>query len=460
MKLPALLLRFLPFWSYICPRCRREVPQNSHECPYCGEKYGKPLKVPPLCLRNKEALEKYVHEKIFPRISAKQRDYLAQYFTTLFEDGFESGDFSAWDGTYNTSGANLSVVSDNPHHGSYHARLTTTGENTYENAYVYKNLNEEPVVYCRAYFYFHDLSQDRGPTCISLRGNNYFLAYCRLKSSGASDWTLFYRNNGAEESVSTTQGFPSEDTWVCVELYIKVGDGDGEAKLYVDGTEILSVTGLANDDKGNVDRVEVGGREIGYNPTITIDFDCIVIADTYVGEEGGVTEVQISDSASGNETLSRPYRGLSLIDQASGQDIFSRPYREFPILESTLGQELLLKTRNLSLSDIAASLEVIQKGKQLGAITDVAQGLEQILKQRLISLLDQAAGFESIARPTRVIVMADEALGQEILSKLREVAAITDSAIGVEYINVGTEEAKKTKIFLLIGDLAIQVTGD
>ena len=56
--------------------------------------------------------------------------------------------------------------------------------------------------------------------------------------------------------------------------------------------------------------------------------------------------------------------------------------------------------------------------------------------------------------------MADEALSQEILSKLRELTAVTDSAIGIEYVNIGTEGAVKTKIFLLIGDLAIQITGD
>ena len=444
MKLPTFLFHLLPLWSYICPRCRQEVKRNSHKCPYCGEKYGKPLKVPPRFLKSKEALEEYVHKHIFPRVSAKQREYLAQFFTTIFQDGFESGDFSAWDGTYNTSGASLSPETANPHHGSYHARLTTTGANLYETAYVYKSLNEQPIVYCRAYFYFHSLSNDRGPTCIVLRGDTYPLAYCRLKagSSLQSHWTLGYRNNGAEESVSTTDGFPSENSWVCVELYVKVGSGDGEAKLYINRTEILSATGLTNNDKGNVDKVEVGGLEIGYNPTITIDFDCVVVADTYIGEEGEVTEVQVLDSAAGTEAISRPYRFSSLTDAA-------------------FGQEAMLKTRNLSLSDVAIGLETLRKARDIGTITDTAQSLEQILKQRLIKLLDQAAGSETIARPTRIIIMADEALSQEIIGKLREIAAITDSAIGMEYISAGkVSESIKTKIFLFIGDLAIQITGD
>ena len=177
-------------------------------------------------------------------------------------------------------------------------------------------------------------------------------------------------------------------------------------------------------------------------------------------EQSGATEVAITDSATGIEALSRPYRGLTLTDIATSQESFSRPYRQLQIPEQASSLELLLKTRNLNLGDIAASLETIERARQIGAITDTAQSLEQILKQRFISLLDAAAGGETIARPTRMIILADEALSQEILSKLRELTAVTDSAIGIEYVNVGAEGAIKTRIFLLIGDLAIQITGD
>jgi len=177
-------------------------------------------------------------------------------------------------------------------------------------------------------------------------------------------------------------------------------------------------------------------------------------------EQSGATEVAITDSATGIEALSRLYRGLTLTDIATSQESFSRPYRQLQIPEQASSLELLLKTRNLNLGDIAASLEIIERARQIGAITDTAQSLEQILKQRFISLIDAAAGGEIIARPTRMTILADEALSQEILSKLRELTAVTDSAIGIEYVNVGAEGAIKTRIFLLIGDLAIQITGD
>jgi len=177
-------------------------------------------------------------------------------------------------------------------------------------------------------------------------------------------------------------------------------------------------------------------------------------------ETSGGVEVTLTDSATGIEASSRPYRGLNFTDIATGQESFSRPYRQLQIPEQASSLELLLKTRNLNLEDIAAGLEIIQKARQIGEITDTAQSLEQILKQRFISLIDAAAGGEIIARPTRMTILADEALSQEILSKLRELTAVTDSAIGIEYVNIGAEGAIKTKIFLLIGDLAIQIAGD
>jgi len=195
-----------------------------------------------------------------------------------------------------------------------------------------------------------------------------------------------------------------------------------------------------------------------WSPT-TIDKKISVYC-TYTAE-AGATQITIVDSAVGSEQFSRLYRNFEVSDQASSQEIFSRPQREIPFADKALSQEILSKTRNLTFSDVATGLECIKKARHVGVITDVAEGLEHLLKQRLIALLEHAVGSEIALRPTRVTVVADEALSQEILSKLREVATITDSAIGVEILSSGaTGQTAKTKIFLLIGDIAIQITGD
>ena len=80
LEIPCLASKALPYFTFICPKCKKEVKSNSHQCPRCNEKY-------PLVLTgslkgfNTEALGLYVHEKIFPRITEAQRQYLKQYFT-------------------------------------------------------------------------------------------------------------------------------------------------------------------------------------------------------------------------------------------------------------------------------------------------------------------------------------------------------------------------------------------
>ena len=310
----------------------------------------------------------------------------------------------------------------------------------------------------------------RGHICFRKEYDN---SICRVRDKG---YDINFRNPNSDENLrkwpgnsascitlGTSSYTYSADTW-----YIGFIRGYGsslEAKPTEDAT-LLSAT----DTTFSSGEIGIGTDDFVTIGTDYVEFDWIFVRK-YVSpepshgswgseEQSGATEVAITDSAAGTEALSRLCRGLNLTDIATGQESFSRPYRQLQIPEQASGLELLLKARNLNLGDIAASLEIIERARQIGAITDTAQSLEQILKQRFISLLDAAAGGETIARPTRMIILADEALSQEILSKLRELTAVTDSAIGIEYVNVGAEGAIKTKIFLLIGDLAIQITGD
>ena len=259
--------------------------------------------------------------------------------------------------------------------------------------------------------------------------------------------------------------YSHSEVWRRARLFLTGNGADNEQKADFDGSGTLSATDTQIENTG---RIRLGSNYFNTGGQAWWDW---IFVRKYVSpepshgswgieEQSGATEVAITDSAAGTEALSRIYRGLNLTEIATGQESFGRPYRQLQIPEQASGLELLLKTRNLNLGDIAASLEIIERARQIGAITDTAQSLEQILKQRFISLIDAAAGEETIARPTRMIILADEALSQEILSKLRELTVVTDSAIGIEYVNVGAEGAIKTKIFLLIGDLAVQITGD
>src|SRR3989337_2094782 len=120
MNIPYWLLPMLPMWEYICPKCRKGVKQSAHQCTHCSEKFPLAIRVPPSFLKDPEKLEAYVHKHIFPRVSEFERNYLTKYFTVIFSDGFESGDFSAWTGT--VGGPTVSNVQ--AHHGTYSCRAS------------------------------------------------------------------------------------------------------------------------------------------------------------------------------------------------------------------------------------------------------------------------------------------------------------------------------------------------
>jgi len=280
-------------WDYICPRCRREVDKNSHKCPYCGERFPFPLKVPPRCLKDNKALEEYVHKHVFPKVSAWQREYLAQYFTTIFSDGFESGNFSAWTGTGVTTGETATVVTTDPHHGTYHADFETDGSSLFENCYAYKTFTEQATVYSRAYIKFKTVLPASEQYYLPMQhvGTDWITMLRVYNDAGTLKWRVYYHNGTSHLYADSTSPTINLDTWYCIELYTKVDATTGEVKLYVDGVERVSVTGLDTTAHGNITRFEVGEREAyggsGNAPAHGVYVDCVVVADTYIGPEGG-----------------------------------------------------------------------------------------------------------------------------------------------------------------------------
>jgi len=204
----------------------------------------------------------------------------------IFEDGFESGDFSAWDATDTSTGDTAEVITTDPYRGTYHANFKTDGSDWSEAAYSYEIFTVQPIVYTRSYIKFNKgLPQydDRFIefTVLFAPGANKVAIAKVAKSTDV--WRLDYFKNGSMVSLDADFG-PSLDTWYCVELYIKISGTAGEVKLYVDGLQVLSDSGFDNDDYGNVEVMRSGiivncwiGTEQGAY------IDSVKVADTYIG---------------------------------------------------------------------------------------------------------------------------------------------------------------------------------
>lgn len=265
--MPYWLLKHLPLFGYVCPKCRKEVKKNSHECPHCGEKYPLTLKIPPTFLKDPKKLEAYVHKHVFPRISEFERSYLTNYFTILLSDDFASGDFSVW--TYVTGSP--SIVTSPVNSSPYAMSFSTSGNNN-----LMKNNMASNPIYVRAYFLFTTL-----PT-IGTFENIIQLADALYGNIA----TAYLTNNGGEQRLGLQPSYTeypitlSLTTWHCIELKYFQSLTVGAETLYLDGIPIIVLENQAF--SGIVEYVYLGATS-GPGWVGTQYVDDVVIADTLIG---------------------------------------------------------------------------------------------------------------------------------------------------------------------------------
>ena len=284
MKLPYWLLRLLPMFEYICPKCKATVKKNSHKCSSCGEKYPIPLKIPPRFLEDQKKLEEYVHKYIFPKISKFQRDYLAQYFTVFLSDGFENG-FTPWTGQ-NKNYITIAVDTNVAHSGTHSARVTGTIGASESYAYTYYTLSvSQSAVYVRCYVYYTILPPGGFVNNMTVSG------FVDTSLNWVTQATVDPTNNvwGIDNTPLGTTIWESSSTmtiqtgvWYCVELYTLVGSTTGAMTLWVNDVQKISQTNI-NTGTNNISWITIGYDAFYPGATVDANMDDVVIADVYNG---------------------------------------------------------------------------------------------------------------------------------------------------------------------------------
>jgi hypothetical protein len=267
-----------------------------------------------------------VHEKIFPRISTWQREYLAQFFTVIFQDGFESGNFSAWTGTSITSGDSLTVANDNPHHGTYSAKMVT-GVTTDVFTYAHKTLaTTYTTLYQRVYVKISSVSTTvfnadgkRVDFVIFVGSGGRVVQAGLMRNSGAVKWHLQYRNAGSWYDAFSATPTPQANTWYCFEVMQTTGSS-GSDRLYINGNLVIEVTGVSNNDRGSPAQIQAFGEHYVAS-SVTVWIDCVVAADILIGQEGQTYEIYIdavsqSLATSAHETTYNIAKDASLNSQS------------------------------------------------------------------------------------------------------------------------------------------------
>lgn len=291
MNIPLWLLKLLPMWSFLCPKCRREVKQNSHKCPHCGEKFPLAIRVPPSFLKDPKKLEAYVHKHVFPRVSEFERNYLTKYFTEIFSDGFEGVYYSPWTGV-GTSGFTQAFSAAQCHHGTK-SIIQTGGDGTGEYAEIYKTIASATAYYMRAYVLLGTLGSGNvttwfGPCFLTSGDANILGAGIRKEADGTRNWCVI-NGVGPHAAYHAADSTINAGQWYCLEIYCFIAASpNGKAKLWVDGVLVVDQTGLDTATTGNIARGAIlTWTENGAYHTANCDFfaDCAVISDAPIGTE-------------------------------------------------------------------------------------------------------------------------------------------------------------------------------
>jgi hypothetical protein len=440
------------------------------------------IRVPPSFLKDPKKLEEYVHKHVFPRISAFERNYLTKYFTQIFSDGFESGSFSAWTGTTSGNGGAITVQGTTKHHGSYACRAYQGGVGAW--AVAYKNFGTTyATLYARAYVQFSGtpasgVRLDIFPCLFEGAAAAHVLAEPQLyNDAGTLKWSLQYYTNAIENNYAySTTPTITANTWYCIEVRFTAGSGSGQVGMWIDGTQRISVTGLTNNNY-NAGRLEVGVFCGAYNTGIYVYHDCVVVADAYIGTEGGTLQT-VTDSLSLADALLRHKTLLPITQAISLSDSVFRN-KTLTVADSVGAADSMLSNKTLNTTDFIALAETVKTLKtlavadqiQLAELLDVLKGgilksvadslglVDSVMLDKVLGIADSMALLDSASTPSRVL-QALEAIGLADNAVVNKVLQITETLSLAEVVQVSAGGVQKTRLFLILGDLAVQLTGD
>ncbi|MFW9893511.1 MAG: DUF2341 domain-containing protein, partial [Candidatus Thorarchaeota archaeon] len=164
-----------------------------------------------------------------------------------FYDGFESGDLSAWNGSYTDTGDTL-IVLNTPlipvHSGSYAVRGSVDNVAAAQ-AMVWKDFSDKSNLFARVHFYL--------PAGFSTTDHVTIMQFIdtstgwqnQLSVTIRDDMTLYMWNDVFDEAYGYgTTSTISEGSWHTLDMQAKISDTAGEARLWLDGNLEIEETGV------------------------------------------------------------------------------------------------------------------------------------------------------------------------------------------------------------------------
>ena len=185
--------------------------------------------------------------------------------TTVFSDGFESGNLSQW-AVRTRATVQTSIV----HAGAYAARLTATGSPSFARA----NLpSTEPAV--RIQLWVNVRARPPGGAVILTRAQGVSAPLVRLLLN--ANGTLAYNNEVAKTWRSSSTVLPSAG-WHLIELDVTVGT-PGHVRVLLDGAVVPGLDRAENLGLAGVQELQIGDQVAGRTYDVVVD-DVTVLRGT------------------------------------------------------------------------------------------------------------------------------------------------------------------------------------
>jgi len=205
--------------------------------------------------------------------------------TVFFEDGFESGGFGAWDGTYATSGESATVVNTASYQGTYSAMFKSNGNGGVEKAYCTKNVAASSELYALGSFMITSSGireNDDRFYLIMLSANDNGVAKAGWRNvNDATKWTLIMRDK-TNWATAYSDWSPSLNQWYNLALHWVNDATNGRSELLINGQLACSIENKNTTAFGNIDEARFGLPELYNCATTTAYFDYCKLSKTTI----------------------------------------------------------------------------------------------------------------------------------------------------------------------------------
>ena len=161
----------------------------------------------------------------------------------IFEDGFESGSFNAWNGTTQTTGGTSTVTSINPYSGAYSGQYAISSGTGTRRAYSYVTLDNLEEVYAWAYVYIPSgFTLANGQKLFVIQfvdsSGSALASYGAIADSSGARWAVQYA--GWPSTVGAS--IPSNGGWYLLQAYFTHASSGPTLVLSVNDVEAVSLS--------------------------------------------------------------------------------------------------------------------------------------------------------------------------------------------------------------------------